>query len=315
MRLSLILKSTLFIFSMLCVASSFAQDEEIKDGFKEEQLTFSNGDSRYASYNKEGTKIIFESNRDGVWQIYVMNIDGSAQKRVMTTTSNDRRPKWHPSKNMILFESDRTGTNEIYTFDFDSGKVNQLPIKLSGNKYFGSFAPNGGELMFSYSERADIFDIYACSIKGKRLKKVVSNKFKNVYPNLTSRGDVLIYFSNKNTQGESNIIYSQHLFTKDKNRLTYLKDESTYPDWSNTNSSRRIVYSAKVDDMQHSEIFIMRDDGTHKIQITYNDVEDILPCWSPNDINLLISGFRQGNYQICKVLLKEPLNPDQKPLD
>ncbi|GAA4306549.1 TolB family protein [Aestuariibaculum suncheonense] len=315
MRLSFILKFFVFLLIFGFSKCGIAQEEEPKEGFKEEQLTFSNGDSRYASYNKEGTKIIFESNRDGIWQIYVMNIDGSAQKRVMTTNYNDRRPKWHPSKNMILFESDRTGTSEIYSYDFDSGKVDQFPINLSGNKYYANFAPNGMELMFSYSERADIFDIYACSTKGKRLKKVVSNKFKNVYPNLTSRGDVLIYFSNKNTQGESNIIYSQHLFTKDKNRLTYLKDESTYPDWSNTNGSRRIVYSAKVDDMKHSEIFIMRDDGTHKIQITYNDVEDMQPCWSPNDINLLISGFRQGNYQICKILLKEPLNPDQKPLD
>ncbi|MBD0832073.1 PD40 domain-containing protein [Aestuariibaculum sediminum] len=314
------MKHTAIIYPILLVYISFsafnssAQETTVKEGFKEVQLTFTNGDNRYASYNPEGTKIVFESYRDGLWQIYTMNIDGSAQQRLMTTTSNDRRPRWHPSKNLILFESDRTGTSEIYSCDFQSGNVQQYPISLRGNKYYANFAPNGAELIFSYAERADIFDIYACSTKGKRLKKLVANKHKNSYPNLSPRGDNLVYFSNKNTQGESNIIYSHHLYVNDRNRLSYFKDESSFPDWSNKNGSR-IVYTAKEDEMLHNEIFIMRHDGTHKIQITYNDVEDILPCWSPNDINLLITGFRQGNYQICKILLKEPLNPNQKPLD
>jgi len=32
-----------------------------------------------------------------------------------------------------------------------------------------------------------------------------------------------------------------------------------------------------------------------------------LPNWSPKDINLLITGKRQGYDQICKILLKEKL--------
>ena len=66
--------------------------------------------------------------------------------------------------------------------------------------------------------------------------------------------------------------------------------------------------------MQDSEIFIMQNDARHKTQVTFNNVEDILPVWSPNDINLLITGYRNGHYQICKILLKEPLSEKLKPL-
>ncbi|MFI1743513.1 hypothetical protein [Thalassobellus sediminis] len=302
----------LFI-SLLCTYCTLAQKEQ-ENGFKEVILTSTNADNRYASYNKKGTKIVFESNRDGHWQIYTMNIDGSSQKQLISSDSNDRRPKWHPTKNLILFESDRTGINEIYSFNLDSNTIKQYSINLNGNKYNADFAPNGVQLIFSHPENKDVSNIYTCSTKGKRLKKVISNNYKNKYPNLSPRGDAIIYFSNKNTQGETNIIYTYNLYNKDKKRLSYFKNESTFPRWSNKNS-RRIVYSAKVDDILHSEIFIMHNDGTHKTRITYNNLEDTLPNWSPNNVNLLITGFRNGNYQICKILLKEPLNPNQKPLE
>ncbi|WP_157515090.1 PD40 domain-containing protein [Gaetbulibacter saemankumensis] len=313
---TLTLKLLVIVFMLFgyTINGQSSEDSEELMGFKEEILTKTNADNRYASYNKEGSKIIFESNRDGHWQIYVMDINGNSQRRLITSDSNDRRPRWNPFKDMILFESDRTGTSEIYSYDFETNRVEQYPINLNGNKYFADFAPNGVQLIFSHAKNSEYFDIYTCSTKGKRLKKVISNEYKNLYPNLTPRGDNIIYYSNKNVQGESNIIYTYNPYTKEKNRLTYFKDESLTPSWSNVRGSR-IAYSAKVDDMVHSEIFIMRNDGTHKIQITYNDTEDILPIWSPNDINLLITGFRNGHYQICKILLKEPLNPEQKPLD
>lgn len=283
-------------------------------GFKEIQLTHTGSDNRYASYNKSGTQIVFESNRDGHWQIYIMDIDGSNQARLTNSTSNDRRPSWHPFKNKIIFESDRTGTNEIYTCNLDNNSVKKMPIRLSYNKSFAQFAPNGVEVVFICYNKNNETGIYMCSANGKRLKKIIDNQHINLQPNLSPRGDNLTYFSNKNTQNKSNVIYSYNIITKEQNRLTYFKDHSEYPDWTNLRSSR-IVYSAKEDDAKTSDIYIMRNDGTNKMQITYNDEEDILPRWSPNNINLLITGFRNGNYQICKVLLKEPLSPDQKPLD
>ncbi|WP_242203638.1 TolB-like translocation protein [Aestuariivivens insulae] len=313
MRLSLFFKPPFLLFTILFGLTSFAQDENIKEGYKEELLTNTSADNRYASYNKEGTKIVFESNRDGHWQIYTMDKNGGHQKPLFKSNSNDRRPTWHPYKDMVLFESDRSGVSEIYTYALETNSIDKVPIALNGNKSFARFAPNGVQVVFSYREQASIYDIYMCSNKGKRLKKIISNKHMNLYPNFTPRGDNLIYFSNRNTQGEGHIIYSYNIITKNRDRLSYFKDHSEYPSWSNIRGSR-VAYAAKVDDMQQTEIFIMRNDSRHKTQVTFNNVEDILPSWSPNDINLLITGYRNGHYQICKILLKEPLSPKNKPL-
>ncbi len=55
-----------FTLIFLFTTKSIAQDL----GYKEVQLTHKAFDDRYISYNSEGTVIIFESNRDGHWQIY-----------------------------------------------------------------------------------------------------------------------------------------------------------------------------------------------------------------------------------------------------
>jgi TolB protein len=61
-----------------------------------------------------------------------------------------------------------------------------------------------------------------------------------------------------------------------------------------------------------AEIYVMNKDGKTKQRVTFNDVVDTLPTWSPKDINLLITGYRNGSYQICKILLKEPLGTSPK---
>lgn len=305
-----VLKKTAYLLYALFTLTAFGQEDM---GYKEELLTNTNADNRYASYNKEGEKIVFESNRDGYWQIYTMDKNGGHQKPLFKSSSNDRRPSWHPYKDIVIFESDRSGVSEIYTYTFETNSIDKVPINLEGHKSFARFAPNGVQVVFCYKEQAGIFDIYMCSNKGKRLKKIIANKHINLYPHFTPRGDNVIYYSNRNTQGESNIIYSYNIITKDRNRLSYFKDHSEYPNWSNIRGAR-VAYSAKVDDMAQSEIFIMQNDARHKTQVTFNNVEDILPTWSPNDINLLITGYRNGHYQICRILLKEPLNDKLKPL-
>ena len=292
-----ILLSSFFISSCY---SAFAQD----NGYKEVQLTTGTADNRYATYNKKGNTILFESNRDGHWQIYTMDVDGNHQKRLINSAFNDRRPTWNPYKNLVLFESDRSGLSELYIFDLDFKTIQKVPIALDGNKTFGQFAPNGVDLAFNYENTNDDIDIYLINYKGKRLKKIIDDEFKNLRPQYSPRGNAIAYFSNKNNIKDTDVIYVYNIYLKEKSKLTYFKDQSYYPTWSNNGS--KIAYSSSYDN-EKTEIYMMSYDGKHKRRITFNDTEDILPYWSPKDINLLITRKVNNNYQICKILLKEPL--------
>jgi Tol biopolymer transport system component len=65
------------------------------DGTGDTQLTAPAAQDGLGSYSPDGAKIVFGSTRDGgPTQLYVMNADGSAQTRLLTTTSNDIGPDW-----------------------------------------------------------------------------------------------------------------------------------------------------------------------------------------------------------------------------
>ncbi|MDU8886087.1 hypothetical protein RXV94_07940 [Yeosuana sp. MJ-SS3] len=290
--------STFLIF----IYSSYSQNS----GYKETQLT-QEGDNRYASYNKDGTKIIFESNRDGHWQIYTMNIGGDRQKRLIKTNSNDRRPTWHPYKDIVLFESDRTGQSEIYMYDLETRKTSVILLSLHGNKTHAQFAPNGVEYIFNLEDTSEDFDIYIAHSKGRKPRKIVDDAFVNRYPHYSPRGDNILYSSNKNNERETDVIYLYNYITLERSRLSYFKDHSFHPIWSF--DGRNVAYAAVIKD-EISEIYTMRNDGIGKKRITFNTTEDILPNWSPNNQNLLVTRKVGSNYQIVRVFLNHPLEQE-----
>src|SRR5688572_845446 len=62
----------------------------------------------------ENGQIAFESDRDNVggegptlWEIYVMNADGSGQTRLTNNAASDIEPSWSPDSTKIAFSSDR----------------------------------------------------------------------------------------------------------------------------------------------------------------------------------------------------------------
>ncbi|HMC01872.1 MAG TPA: hypothetical protein VKN14_12625 [Flavobacteriaceae bacterium] len=291
-----------FIIFLISVNFIIAQNK----GYREIQLT-QEGENRYASYNKAGTKIIFESNRDGQWQVYTMNIGGDNQKRLIKTNSNDRRPTWHPYKDIVLFESDRTGTSELYMYDLETKETSVILLDLFGNKTYGQFAPNGVEVIFNLEDTENDFDIYIAHSKGKRPRKIVDDAFVNIYPHYSPRGDNILYSSNKNNERETDVIYLYNYITFERSRLSYFKDHSFHPIWSF--DGRNVAYAASIKDAK-SEIYTMRNDGIGKKQITFNTTEDILPNWSPNGQNLLITRNIGGIDQIVRVFLNHPLDED-----
>jgi Tol biopolymer transport system component len=74
-----------------------AKDHE-NDFFKNQQVfrLTQEGENKDPAISPDGNVIAFSSNRDGNWEIYLMRIDGSAQKRLTFNTVDDFSPTWSP---------------------------------------------------------------------------------------------------------------------------------------------------------------------------------------------------------------------------
>jgi TolB protein len=57
---------------------------------------------------------VFESFRDGNFEIYITNVDGSNQYRLTNDPAADTSPVWSPTANEIAFVSNRFGNADIF---------------------------------------------------------------------------------------------------------------------------------------------------------------------------------------------------------
>jgi Tol biopolymer transport system component len=71
----------------------------------------------------------FHSNRDDNAEVYVMNVDGSAQTRLTNNAGFDENPAWSPDGLHISFDSSRDGNPEIYAMNADG----TAPTRLTAN--------------------------------------------------------------------------------------------------------------------------------------------------------------------------------------
>jgi len=61
---------------------------------KVQQLTSDTGDNQNPVWSPDGRRIAFSSNRDGKYQIYAMNSDGTDQRRIIYLEGGGYSPSW-----------------------------------------------------------------------------------------------------------------------------------------------------------------------------------------------------------------------------
>ncbi|MCY4529111.1 MAG: hypothetical protein OXD46_08820 [Chloroflexi bacterium] len=76
--------------------------------------------------NSAMSRIAFATNRDGNWEIYVMNSDGSNPHNITNNPRTDSHPSWSPDGSKIAFQSERDGNWEIYVMNSDGSEQVRL---------------------------------------------------------------------------------------------------------------------------------------------------------------------------------------------
>ena len=192
-------------------------------------------------------QIAFSSNRDGNFEIYTMNDDGSDVTRLTEDDANDFDPSWSPDGDKIAFVSFRDGPNnmEIYVMDADGSDETRLTETDSGDlDREPSWSPDGEKIAF------------------------ISDRDVDLPPD--EIGDEAAVFTMDADDGG------------DVDRLTD-NDVSlgSHPTWSP--DGEKIAFSSDREDDQNVDIYEMdADDGSDVTRLTEDDEEDTEPDWGTN---------------------------------
>ncbi len=90
-----------------------------------EELTYHDTDTAPAT-SPDGKKIAFMSRRDGNWNIYVVNSDGTGLLQLTDDTAEDGLPTWSPDGNVIAFVSNRGGPWAVWAVTPSGGGKRQI---------------------------------------------------------------------------------------------------------------------------------------------------------------------------------------------
>lgn len=99
----------------------------------------------------DGERVTFYSYGDPVFDLFIVNKDGSGLRQVTNDTAKDRYPRWSPDGQRLAFFTDRTGKYEAWTIHLESGQTQQLTFSQPGQPGFVSpvWASDGKRMAIS----------------------------------------------------------------------------------------------------------------------------------------------------------------------
>ena len=235
-------------------------------------------------------KIAFQSNRDGDWEIYVMNDDGAGLTRLTDNGTSDFLGEWSPDGESIVFESYRDSNNDIYVMDADGSDQTRLTEgNLLTDYYNPTWSPSGDHI--TYKSVRYNHEIYIMDADGTDQTNLTGNAALDEYPDWSSDGSRIVFISNRDDNKE---IYVMDSDGTNQTRLTNSEANEQNPKWSPDGNS--IVFTSARDG--NLEIYVMDADGSNQTRLTNNNANDSGSRWSPDGSLIAFNSYRDGNLEI-----------------
>jgi TolB protein len=225
-------------------------------------------------------RIVFETDRDGNWELYAMNADGSSQTRLTFDPRDDVDPTTPANGARIAFASDREDDlGGIYVMDADGSNVRRL-TRGGGSP---SFSPDGSKIAFASRGGIDVMNADGSG----RVSLTAGSGDDGFDPAWSPDGSKIAF-----SRGSD--IYVMNADGSAPARLTTAEGDDFQPAWSP--DGRRIVFhrdrSAHIPPdwlFADSEIFVINADGSGETQLTDTPPRPTgtgdrtsYPSWSPD---------------------------------
>jgi len=115
----------------------------------------------HARPSPDGTRIAFDSDRDGERAVYVADADGGGVQRI-SGEGFAAVPSWSPDGGTIAFvraEPGRPRVWNLWTADLSTGAMRRLTAHRVGQPWGGSWFPDGRRIAYSHEQRLIVQDL------------------------------------------------------------------------------------------------------------------------------------------------------------
>ncbi len=236
-----------------------------------------------------GGRIAFATNRDGNYEIYVMNADGSDQRRLTNSPYEDRHPIWSPDGSQIVYATVLLGRTEIYVINADGSQRRRLTTSGGGGPVW---SPDGARIAYPRYEPAS--DIWVMNADGSDPQPLTQtgNTAAVFGPDWSPDGSQIVCAVNTNPLQQFDELTTIRLLDVEAvaregpaslDHLPLLAQVgervNDKPAWSPL--GMEIAFSTVVED--HRRVYVVSADGSNlRRLIPEGDADAFAPNWSPD---------------------------------
>jgi len=239
-------------------------------------------------------RIAFMSDRDGNWEIYLMDYDGTNQTRLTNNESRDFGPVWSPSGDLIIFSGSTDNADAIYLIPIRDSTGNGSAYKIADGSN-PVWSPDGSSIAFVVEEDRNQ-EIYVMRSDGSDQVRLTNNPGYDLQPIWSPDGTKIAFTSRRNDQQD---VYVMNANGSAQTKLTDSPTLDEKPAWSPDGSM--IAFASNREDNSW-EIFVMDTKGGHQTRLTKDiNGSSSNPTWSPDSRTIAFSSDRDGDGEIYTV--------------
>jgi Tol biopolymer transport system component len=205
-----------------------------------EVLRMTGIENAYPRWSMDGSRILFQSNRSGRWQIYVMDRNGQNQKPITNDSFNNNYPDWSPDNGRIAFVSDRTGNQEVFVMNMDGTGLRNLSNSPARDIH-PYWAPDGERILFNSDRDASRLEIYEAQLRTGDVHRLTITPDEETCARFSPDGAKIVYLKNDIAAGNDEV-YVMNADGTHQTNVTQSAAADGWPSW--TPDGRGIIYSA-----------------------------------------------------------------------
>jgi Tol biopolymer transport system component len=289
-----------------------AEDHRVVAG---KVLRLSGFQDSYPSWSPDGRQIVFESNRAGSHDIWLMNADGSDLRRLTNHPTLDETPVFAPDGKSIVFASERDGELEIFSMRTDGSGLVNLTHNSGSDDDHPKFSPDGRQIIFN-SKRHDgeTYQLWVMGADGANPRRLTHHVDWDTFPSFSPGGTQVLFRRILPTGGWSSSGRNSEIFVCESDgsgarNLSRHPAFDGYPDWSP--DGRFVAFASDRENRGLDWIYVMDADGSNIVRINPAEpgVSYARPIWGPDGRRIVATREKDDVREIVVFELEDAAGP------
>ncbi|QQS33787.1 MAG: PD40 domain-containing protein [Acidobacteriota bacterium] len=257
--------------------------------------------------------VLFFSTRNGTFEHYRMNPDGSSQVRLTNNAFTEFAGKFSPNGQKVVYMRRETGTDPYQIWIMNADGTNQTRLtNTATNDISAGWRPDGQKIIFSRCNQPGC-DLYTMNPDGTNQQPITAANTAGDedQAQFTPDGTKLVFICSDSSLGNYQICVTNADGTNRQlitNTVSPIVSQiiNISPDGQKLAFVRN---STTVNGLPGWDIYTMNIDGTNVVNLTNNATQDTTPIWSPDGTQIMFAAYRAGGQSDIWIMNADGSNP------